>query len=243
MIYFSKIIALVLVLFSIVGYAQDEDNSKKEQPKLKHEIRMISENFFSKKVMEDPYNSSNSNLTDTYKAYTNLFNYGLGYNLNFKNIGFRTRLYYAASSDKSLAPRDVEVDSKHNQYRAALGINYQFQLNKIVLFTGIDFSMFQITDSQKSSSYMQTIYYYKYDNSITYKGYGIEPLVGLKYFITEHFSISSELRFIFDQIKGDVTYNQDSADPSIENYNYKTNFNGFTNRIGPNGSISLNIHF
>ena len=109
------------------------------------------------------------------------------------------------------------------------------------MFFGVDISYFKINLEQtllstNPSSYPDT---HQYTN---YKGTGIEPLVGFRYFITEHFSFSSEIRFIRDAYKGNtlITYSNSFGGLPPD---YELDFEGSHSKLGPNGSISLNVHF
>lgn len=239
---------LLCLLFSISLFAQEEETSKKEK-KPRHEVRLITENFFKEKLESDPYDLiisySLHDGIESYKNYADLYAYGLGYNYNLNNIGFRFRGYYMASSSTNLEYYGMEANNEHNQYKLSFGINYQQQLDKLVMFAGIDFSLFQINASKliTSTYYNPQEIYHKTDVTVKYEGKGIEPVIGLKYFILKNFSISSEMRIMFDSFNGQITEVTTTNSPGGSNENYKSDFKGFDNRIGPKGSISLNVHF
>ena len=227
------------------GQASKMEGEKKGAEKPKHEVRIIMENFFGSQneVIKNGqlWNSPNFSNTGTYEFYDNKFNYGLGYNLNLKKFGIRARVFYNSYHETYFDASKLENNSMSDLLRTSVGINYQKKFQKIVLFIGIDVSYFKINLEQVQRSSDLTT---RPDISqfTKYNGIGIEPLVGFKYFLSQHFSIGSEIRFIRDTYKGNtlITYENSYGFNSPE---YEINFDGNTTKIGPKGSVSLNVHF
>lgn len=237
---------LVLLLLAQITVAQQNDSTKTLAKKPKHEVRIIMENFLEKQDVEQFYqiwNSSNFSNTGTYEYYNNRLRYGLGYNFNLNKIGFRSRFFYSSYNDTFFDSRKTETASKGNMYRVSIGINYQKTLDKIILYAGIDFSSFKNDFDQVQRNLIEWGDGNEIKQNVEYSGYGIEPLVGFKYFFTNNFSVSSEIRFIADRFEGEslVTYfNSLVGSPDDE---YLSTFDGSYSNLGPKGSISFNIHF
>lgn len=243
----SKIVTLTLVVFSVVGFSQNGEEPKKENNKPKHEIRIIMENFLERQDVAEFYqiwNSSNFSNTGTYEYYNNKLRYGLGYNFNLNKIGFRSRIFYSSYKDTFFDSRKTETTSNGLMYRVSIGMNYQKSFDKIVLYVGADFSSFKNVFDQIQKNPIEWGGGNEINQSVKYFGYGIEPLVGFKYFFTNHFSVSSEIRFIIDSFDGEtlVTY-FNSVGTIGSNDEYLSTFDGRYTNLGPKGSISLNIHF
>ncbi|PCI93672.1 MAG: hypothetical protein COB15_15955 [Flavobacteriales bacterium] len=238
----------VLILISNFSFGQEKEvqKEKKESSKPKHEVRIIMENFLGGKEEPLPngqiWSSSNFSNTGTYEFYDNKFNYGLGYNLNFDKIGVRTKVFYNSYDETYFDPSKNEINSKAKSLRSSIGLNYQNQIDvKLVLFIGIDASYFKIDleQIQYARNHSSNLDITQYTN---YSGIGIEPLVGFKYFLSSHFSIGSEIRFIRDSYKGNtlITYSNSSGFPAPDD---EIDFEGNHTKLGPKGSISLNVHF
>lgn len=242
-----KQLFLILILFcvSIPIIAQEEDAPKIKDKKPKNEVRLITENFLEKNEVLSNYqvwSSTNFSNTGTYEYYNNKFRYGLGYNYNLNKIGFRSRLFYADYVDTYFDYNKTKTESNGKTLRVSFGLNYQKHFKKITLYIGLDYSYFQIDleqtmDNPELWGTNNIIY-----QSTNYKGNGIEPLIGFKYFFTNHFSVSSEIRFIADKFEGESSvtyYNYINSN----NDNYDSTFDGSYSNLGPKGSISLNVHF
>jgi hypothetical protein len=235
------------MLASVFSFGQEEKmkEEKEEAKKPKHEVRIIMENFFGNKdATIDNYqvwNSSNFSNTGTYEFYNNKFKYGLGYNLNFNKFGIRTKVFYNSYNETYFDASKLENNSKAQSLRVSIGLNYQKHFEKLTLFVGIDVSYFKINLEQTQLSANPTSYP-DISQFTNYTGTGIEPLMGFKYFLSKHFSIGSEIRFIRDNFKGNtlVTYNNISG---FNTPDYEIDFDGNSTSIGPKGSISLNVHF
>lgn len=234
----DKTLLILLMLLSVLSFAQEKEKKEVEEPK--HEVRIIIENFLGDNNIEDNYgiyNQSNFSSAGTYEFYTKKFNYGLGYNLNFKNFGIRTKFFYTNYNEDYYGPRDELTTADANLFRVAVGGNYQKHFDKLLLFSGVDFGYFEIDLTQKRIVDFSTN---NYTQAVEYKGYSFEPLVGFKYFLLDNFSISSEVRLIIDSYTGysEITYRGNNLYQVDKN-----DFDGHSYQIGPSGSISLNVHF
>ncbi len=234
------------MLISIFSYGQEKkmEEEKKETKKLKHEVRIIMENFLERQdavVNAQIWNSSNFSNTGTYEFYNNKFKYGLGYNLNFKKFGIRTKGFYSTYNEIFFDTWGQENFTKSELLRISLGLNYQKHLEKITLFVGIDVSYFKIDLEQFQPSLNSSVTP-DISQLTNYTGTGVEPLVGFKYFLSKNFSLGSEIRFIRDSFQGNtlITYNNSF---NFGLTNNETKFDGSHTKLGPKGSISLNVHF
>ncbi|PCJ28776.1 MAG: hypothetical protein COA97_00090 [Flavobacteriales bacterium] len=245
---FYKCFLIILMLTPIFSFGQEEKmkEEKKETKKPKHEVRIIMENFFGKNNEAAPYDLIYSYVAfdalDNYNIYKNKFSYGLGYNYNMNHFGIRARFYYSSSSDSYIDLYAYEVESNHNQYKIGLGLVYQKHFEKLTFFVGADYLSFRM-NAETITIYSTNIYKTESREVLEYKGYSIEPLLGIKCFVLNNFSISTELRLSFDKF----TANRESIyvdfNNGFNNQNRSFDFEGHDNRIGPNGTISFNFHF
>jgi hypothetical protein len=239
------------MLVSIFSFGQEEKmkEEKKEAKNPKHEVRIIMENFFGKNNEADPYDQIVSYVVfdalDNYNIYKSKFSYGLGYNYNLNHFGLRTRAYYSSSSDSHLDYNRYLVETNHSQYKVGLGLVYQKHFEKLTFFAGADYLIFEMNANSliKYSPNFPNVNTSESNEILKYKGYAIEPLLGLKYFVLKNFSISTELRLSIDKFNVDrksiyTHYNNSNFDRDDS-----FNFDGHDNRIGPNGTISFNFHF
>lgn len=241
----KKYLLVASILVSIVSFGQGEkmQEEKEKTKKPKHEVRIIMENFLERQEAinnSQIWYSSNFSNTGSYEFYNSKFKYGLGYNFNFNKFGIRSKLFYNSYDDIAFDQQISEINSKAKHLRFSLGLNYQKHFEKITLFIGVDVGYFkieleqtQLPNSQNPNAGI---------NSFNeYKGTSIEPLIGFKYFLSKHFSLGTEIRFIRDTYKGStlVTYNNSFNNGTA----YETKFDATNTSIGPKGSISLNVHF
>ncbi|MBL4594231.1 MAG: hypothetical protein JKX68_10505 [Flavobacteriales bacterium] len=237
---------VLLMLISIFSFGQEEKtkDEKQETKKPKHEVRIIMENFMGRTDVytnNQVWYSSNFSNPGTYEYYNNRFKYGLGYNLNFNKIGIRTKVFYNSYNETYFDRTKQENNSNAQMLRGSVGVNYRKNFEKVTLFFGVDVSYFKIDLEQ--IQYSTNLASYPDIHQFTnYNGIGIEPLIGLNYFFSKHFSFSSEIRFIRDVYKGNtlITYENYSG---FNTPDYEIDFEGNYSNLGPKGSISLNVHF
>jgi hypothetical protein len=240
------------MITSFFSYGQEEDmgGEKKESSKPKHEVRIISENIFGGNESYLYYNplayGSSYSAAGMYEYLNNKFKYGVGYNFNLKKIGIRTKAFYNSFNETYSVQNQSENTSNSNMLRVSLGLNYQKELNNVTLFFGADLTYFNVGIDQYQSYNENSLYLDSY-SKISYGGFGIEPVVGFNYFLSEHFSFSSEIRIIIDSYKGESensnTYNGGFTGAQVTTETNNADFEGINKKIGPNGSISLNVHF
>ena len=162
--------------------------------------------------------------------------------INFNKLGIRTKVFYNSYDETYFDSDKNENRSKAELFRGSIGLNYQKYIDeKLVLFVGVDVSYFkidldQIQFSQDLNSSPDI------SQHTSYNGIGIEPLVGFKYCLSNHFSVGSEIRFVRDTYKGNtsITYNNSSV---FNIPDHEIDFDGAHSKLGPKGSISINVHF
>lgn len=242
--YLFKMIVFALVFGPFLSFGQESGIQKDKKPK--HEVRIIMENFLGGKeqplVNGQIWNSSNFSNTGTYEFYNSKFNYGMGYNLNFNKFGIRTKVFYNSYDETYFDSSKKENKSESQLLRGSIGLNYQKNIDeKLILFVGVDVSYFKIEleQVQFSQNLNSSPDVSQYTN---YNGIGIEPLVGFKYFLSNHFSLGSEIRFVRDTYKGNTLITYDNSF-GFNTLDYEIDFDGVHSRLGPKGSISLNVHF
>ena len=160
---------------------------------------------------------------------------GIGYRFHFKKSAIRSRVSFGSSN----RTQDNGVSNKYtySSLFSDVALGYELHLNKgkSQLFYGADLNFNIIKNESKTENTIQDI---TYENGSSKLGYGISPIIGMKYFFTPVISMSTELRFQFENYET-VTTNKSSQNTE-EN---KTSEKGTEFSVGPKGFVSINFHF
>jgi|GEM_PF-3091206 len=241
----SKTLTFVFVLYAFTSFSQETDSTKIAAKKPKHEVRIIMENLFQRPSIVQYYYYPvypNDNYSSTYQKLNEQYIYGLGYNYNWNKIGLRTRISLSSYKDTYNTNEISNVDTEGSMMRISLGVNYQKHLDKIVFFTGVDFSIVGMDYFIKNTNIQLNGDIYENSEDYSIGAIGIEPLCGFKFFLTQHFSFSSEIRLVLDSYEGDlevISYDSNSNNTT----QYTSDIEGNLNYLGPRGTISFNVHF
>jgi|GEM_PF-1984712 len=148
----------------------------------------------------------------------------LGANLNYSNM---------KNEEKSSSNATYTIVGFNTQLN--LGYEWHLTYSRVNIYYGLDLSTaLSNVKSESENDYANgSINTNKYSEV----GVGINPLLGVNFFITPHLSVGTEVKFTAEYVSGKVTYSNSSND--IENEN-KTS--GFRTRFGPLGFLSVNIH-
>lgn len=167
---------------------------------------------------------------------------GFKYHLGSGALRIGTNLSYNSGSLENDDLR--ENKNSYNYLGAKLNLGYEWHsiFGRVNVFYGVDGSFGYINNETKSeyeySSYPSEIYS-SYKEMIV----GINPLVGVNFFITPALSIGTELKFTAEYTSGKLTTERDYGDPQpAYDELQEQKRNGFRTYFGPLGFISLNIH-
>ena len=224
-----KKIKLFIGLSLIVSFSYSQTDSK-EEVFSKHEISVFAENFLVKnQIYYGAYGPYYQNYEVDYSQI------GIGYRFHFKKSAIRSRVSFGSSN----RTQDNGVSNKYtySSLFSDVALGYELHLNKgkSQLFYGADLN-FSFSHNKGETNYSDRDL--QYDNKSLTTGFGISPLIGIKYHFTPTISASTEVRVNVNYFKTENT-NSSNQDPE-EN---KTSEKGVNSKIGPKGFLSLNFHF
>lgn len=236
----KKVISIALACFlslSITSVVKAQDVEKKEFNTKKTEVNIAIANVFAKNNTF-PYYVYDGNTVLPYYAYYDFSNpqTKLIAGLKFHNPQGAVRL--ALDFNYNSRKYDNEDNSSNTSSYKTLGtglyLGYQWHstFNRVNIFYGFD-----VTTSYTVFSYENMVNnedYFSKSNEITY---GIQPLVGVNFFITPNLSIGTEMKFMVEGYSGKSTNTYNGQEQG------KDKTNGFRSQFGPLGFLSLNIHF
>jgi len=191
--------------------------------------------------------------------------YGLNYKYHFAKYAFRLGLAFNNSNNHTSTPNLIYPDNPGttdyllSRYRVSLGFEYDKNFFRTRLFLGFDFYYDRKDEINKTESFNQGTYYPDPDNTDIYQTvkvnyinrneyltniYGINPLLGIEYFISPNLSLSAEARFIIEINRGEDTSRNYNNHPVYGNDNITSGTTkGFTTQFAPLSYLSVNIYF
>jgi len=247
----SRIVLFCAILaLSFSAFSQDKD---KDYFANKNEINIVIDDIFAKNHYIDagyyvqPYPGA---LTYYYVDYSALDittpKIGIGYKHHFSKSAIRTKISFGM---KNYVSDDTDSDAKEEYKLLNAGFNLGFEwhknLKRVQIFYGADLFL-NIHKITSEHTYLQYYYVDPYQHieeyvttEIKYKttGYGVAPLIGIKYFIAPALSVSTEIKLMVESFKGENEYINDGV--SVED---KSDISGSEMKLGPLGQVSINIH-
>jgi len=191
--------------------------------------------------------------------------YGLNYKYHFAKSAFRVGLAFNNSNNHTSTPNSIypgnpnTTDYLLSRYRVNLGYEVDKNFTRTRLFLGFDIYYDRKDEINKTESFNQDSYYPDPDDTsvyllvkVNYKNrnenitniYGINPLLGIEYFLTPNLSLSAEARFIIEINKSKNTNMDYNDHPNHGRYDLTSSSQkGFTTQIAPLSYLSVNIHF
>lgn len=167
----------------------------------------------------------------------NYSDFGIGYKRMVKNGAWRTGTgihFYREDGNRHDNVYDDETTAIRS-YTISPRIGYEFHqhFNRLQLQYGIDFvtsfhkrTVENLTENEDYNTFQQTN-----KNKIS-----IRPFLGLKVYITEYISISTETYL-------DIGYSIETFENNSLNNNYTRNAKAASVALGPLGVFSINFHF
>ncbi len=157
--------------------------------------------------------------------------FALGAKLKSNKGALRLKLFYNYNSETDLyysGRKKTKTGYYHSQY----GIGYELHKNfqRTQFYFGVDLIKTNYKINEKN--YKAYTHYQSSQKNEKYhkKCWGFGPFAGAKYFITPHFSLSTEISVLFEYFKEE--YPEDNRESE-----------GFKAYMGPAGILSVNIHF
>jgi len=249
------------------------ESSDVENESLKHEISLGFTNLFKQNsgfleyLWLYEYGDDMIFFMESYpylNDWTGVTKYGIGYKYHLENSAFRTyfdfgtqtRNYEKKYPDNSIYnSSQTELNSKTSYLVLSGRLGYEFimKFRKTDLFFGPDF-LYRYTNC--SYDYNRTTQYYNQYNQLTSTSISIEKekfdmneygggiFLGLRFYISEMISLSTETRIdtYSYNIKG--VYESSSVQGSTsQSSKQESKTSGINSKITPLGVISLNVHF
>lgn len=223
--------------FPVSGWAQDAE--KQEFNNQKTEVNIAVANIFAKNNFVYPYYYLD-NYGDLYSNYY-LGEYnprpelvvGVKFHSDKGAVRLGANLSYSNMTNE-------EKDGSKDKYtiksfRTTFNIGYEWHLtfSRVNIFYGADLST---SISSLNSEYDDN----SYNNKDKYNelGVGVNPLLGVNYYITPNLSIGTEVKYTVEYLSGKMT-----STNSEYNSEYEDTVTGLRTRFGPLGFLSVNIHF
>lgn len=180
-----------------------------------------------------------------YKLHSKQHAWRLGVSGNFNHHNFKY-------DDGDYPYPDTQDDSykgEFNNFNISVSTGYEkhSDLGDVQIFYGFD--LFFNANTLKDEMYPSINYpgdpyineETKHEDKYITIGYGISPLIGVKYFITDNLSLSTEIKILIEYYKTEATdlriFENDMR------YTDKYYTNGVNTRLGSLGGISVNIYF
>ncbi len=233
------IIFLISTIFSNTVIAQD--NSQKQFNTQKTEFNIAITNLFSKNNLW-PYYYIDGNGDFIYSSYS-IWGYypmtKLVVGIKFHNpkgaVRLGTTFHYSNRKNENLdGSKEIQ---KYSDFEMGLYVGYEWHstFNRVNIYYGFDVS----------SSYFNYHYNNEYQsNTSEYKvneiSIGVNPLLGINFFITQHLSIGTEVKFMMEYASGKSKSTNNGYYGQNES---ESKTSGFRTRFGPLGFLSINIHF
>ncbi len=237
----NPIITLVCFLIcssiSISSFAQE----KKEFNTKKTEVNIGFSNIFAKNNFYYPYYYIDGDYFMPY-VYGQLYRRPelvMGMKFHSKSGAYRlsTNLNYSSFTTKDNSGGSDNY--KYNSFSSRLNMGYEWhtQYSRLVIYYGFDIS----------ASYSNNYYKSEYFNfngpvinetTVNEVTAGINPLLGLNFFITPNLSIGTEVKFTAEYVSGKSE--EESSGSTTPN---ETTSSGFRTHFGPLGFFSINLNF
>jgi hypothetical protein len=235
-----SVLILSLIIGSFYSVSSHAQNSEKQEfNNQKTEVNIAVANIFARNNYVYPYyfmDISGDYFSDYYlgeyyarpelvvgvKFHSVKGAVRLGANLSYSNMKNENK---SGSNDSYTA----------KNFRTTFNMGYEWHLtfSRVNIFYGADLST--------SISILKTKYdesNYDSENKYSELTVGINPLLGVNYYITPNLSIGTEVKYTIEYITGKTTTKNNSY-----NSPYEHSVTGLRTRVGPLGFLSVNIHF
>ncbi len=222
------IVFLVCCVIALPIYAQE---SNENNFATKHELSIVIDDIFSDNYAIEDYYMDNSSVDWIAPKI------GLGYKFHFANSAIRSKVLFGIKDNVSdVVSHEIKNESSYKSLKAFVGYELHKNLTKTQLFYGLDvFINYNHLTSKESFQYNSQIV--SINNELENFGFGVIPLIGVKYFFSPMLSISTEVKY---QIE---SYTETRIYSNIYSEGFKTKVTGLNTTFGPLGQLSINIHF
>ena len=241
--------ALVCLLILTSGYtaiAQEEQenefNSKKFQISIGIADIFAKNNWWYSYWYADEYGSLLYPYPDD--MYYRQPNLVLGFKYHGNKGAWRLGLNSRYSSSTFEDSDGTGRKYSYSNFGLGLGLGYEWHstFGRLNVYYGFDASVSHTTYCVESEL-MGTPIVSTDKNTNKETAYGLNPLLGINFFITPNFSIGTEVKFSAEYISGEFKHEETNDNPYNPNYEESgEKRTGFRTYFGPLGFLSLNIH-
>lgn len=214
---------VIIAFFLLAGYAVAQTTEKNDFISYKYEFSLEAIQL----IKNEKYNF---NLPYEFEKYYEK-PFSIGAKLKSNKGALRLKLFYNYNSETDLDDSGKKR-TKTGYYHSQSGIGYELHKNfqRTQFYFGVDLikTNYKINEKDyKAYTHHQSSKKNEIYNKICW---GFGPFTGAKYFITPHFSLSTEISVLFENFKEE--YPEDNRESK-----------GFKAYMGPAGILSVNIHF
>lgn len=220
--YKLNLLFVILAFFLSAGYAMAQTIGKENFISYKYEFSLEAIQL----IKNDEYNF---NLPYEFERYYEK-PFGIGAKLKSNKGAFRLKLFYNYNSETDLdnaGKKGIKTGYYHSQTSIGYELHKNFQRTQFYFGVDLIKTNYKINERDyKSYPYNQRPHKKETYSKICW---GFGPFTGAKYFITPHFSLSTEISVLFENFKEE--YPEDNRERK-----------GFKAYMGPTGILSVNVH-
>ncbi len=241
--------ALLCLLFITSGYtSMAQEDQKIEYNSKKFQISIGVADIFAKSSgwysfrYADEYGSLLYPFSDgSYYRQPNLV---LGFKYHGDKGAMRIGLNTRYSNTKYEDSDTTGNKYTYNNFGLALNIGYEWHstFGRLNVYYGFDASVSHTNYSIESELFGSSVTHTE-KSTFSESAFGINPLLGINFFISPNFSIGTEVKFTAEYMSGKVHYEETNSNPYTPDYDEEEQKrSGFRTYFGPLGFLSLNIH-
>lgn len=237
-----SLLALCLILTSILSLpAIAQDTDKREFNTEKTEVNIAVANIFTKNNLIYAYYIDGDYISYLYSDYFRQPELVVGIKFHDNKGAFRmgTSLKYSNITTENDGGQIEKNTFKTFGSSLYLGYEWHSTISRVNIFYGFDVST---TYTSYSIKYEYISSYPSNSNTSESKAHefttGINPLLGVNFYITPQLSIGTEIKFTAEYVSG-----KSKSDSSNYLNSSDSKSSGFRTRFGPIGFLSINIHF
>jgi hypothetical protein len=252
---------LSLFVFTLLtGTTTNAQEQQSTPTTLKHEINIGFSNLLhrNEQPLTNPYpyyfELANSTSDLRYYPYPDYIEqqyhspkFGLGYKFHLAKLAFRIQANFGFEDHKSDEGNNGNFTSDNEASQSSLltrvGVEYNFiQLDKFQFYGALD-GILQQSDQSFESMQISTDQEYTSSTTISYKGNGGGFSLGLRYFVHQHVSLSTETRMDYILYETKTKWKNESTGAYESKSESKNNEKSSLFLVTPLAVFSVNVHF
>lgn len=226
------IVVLLMVSVSAFGQQKKENQSPVKIKPSNHELNVGVMNLFGTLPKVEVNTAYMKSITSAnMKEYTPP-GFTLGYKYHFGLSAIRSGFGLAFYSAET-ANDDPKLKESFSSYSFFAGYQYEYRFHRSAIYFGLD-ALYELQNSEYIHD-QKPAYYAK--TTKEHSAFGGRPFLGVRFFINEHISLSTETQFYMRWYILD-SRTVDAAGETKE----KQKIEGSIMEFGPLGTVSINFH-